>query len=104
MTNKKTFDEIKKDFKKIVEESPLPTVTLNEIDNKSDLKWKSLLLLSNKSINGPYRSLKLSYNKYNSEGVEVKRNEARKWLKHSSNLMWTIRSFSSMKWNIKMIL
>ena len=78
MTNKKTFDEIKKDFKKIVEESPLPTVTLNEIDNKSDLKWKSLLLLSNKSINGPYRSLKLSYNKYNSEGVEVKRNEARK--------------------------
>jgi hypothetical protein len=78
MANKKTLDEIKKDFKKIVEESPLPTVTLNEIDNKSDLKWKSLLLLSNKSINGPYRSLKLSYNKYNSEGVEVKRDDARK--------------------------
>ena len=64
-------------FKKIVEESPLPSVGIVEEDPTSDLKWRCLSLRAGHSITGPYRSLSLKPNR-DSEGIVTKKIPARK--------------------------
>jgi len=67
----------RKEFKKLVEASPIPKVKIVGEDTESNGKWKCLSLMTDSQIIGPYRAIQLSrYER--SEGTLIKDANARK--------------------------